>query len=90
MTRYEFQATLFPTRHAMLSALVYEWMTAGGDNSEDTVSVFCGQITPAELAAQCAEGWDISAEWLAERECTHDDLVAAFRQFCRERPDRNN
>jgi len=86
--QYEFQNTLHHSRHDMLYAIAYEWMTACGDNDADTVSLFCGQTTPVALAAECVEGWGLDDEWLAARDSSQDDLVAAFRDFCRDRPDR--
>jgi|GEM_PF-1785723 len=100
---YEFQSTLFRTRAAMLDAIAYEFMTAGGANSPAMVDDLIGD--PATLAAECIGGWGLDipmphrrtyddAEDDAERShmAIHGysaaDLAEAFAGFIENRPDR--
>lgn len=89
----EFQGTLFATRRAMLDAVACEWITAGGQNHSDEIDAACG-LGAAALADECIRGWglvdqidDSGETWLARRDCTRDDLEAAFSRFIADRPD---
>lgn len=88
-----FQGTSFATRRAMLDAVAYEWITAGGQNSRDEIDAAC-RAGAAALADECIRGWGLDQNdetgesWIALRECTRDDIVAAFERFDQQRPDR--
>lgn len=82
----EFQGTLFRTSKDLAKAVAYQWMTAGGHNSS-------AQIDEMNLSAEpevreCIENWDLTPEWLAERNLSAELLKEAFDEFLADRPDR--
>lgn len=98
---FEFQSMLHRTRSAMLDAIAYEFMTAGGQNSPEMVDGLLGD--PAALAAECIEGWrldrvalDFAPNDLDEPQRSHmekngydtGDLSEAIAAFIATRPDR--
>jgi hypothetical protein len=84
----EFQNTLYRSKDQMLAAIAYEWMTAGGGHSDEEVTrLLAINSDPAALADECVGGWDLNAEWLAERDISRANLVEAFAEFISERPD---
>ncbi len=90
---YEFNGTLFQTRATMCDAIAQEWMTAGGRNHRDEIDAAC-EMGATALATECIRGWGLDQAdetdgptWMEQRECTRDDIVAAFERFIADRPD---
>jgi hypothetical protein len=87
MARNIWNSTAFRTKHDMLAAIAEEWITAGGNaDAQDEINA-CENQTAAELAAECADAWGLSAardmdgegESHMDAECYDlDDLTAAF------------
>ena len=56
---YEFQSTLYRSERAMLDAIAYEWVTAGGQNRPDDVTEILGAEDDRFLAAECIAAWEL-------------------------------
>jgi len=55
---YEFQYTLYRSERAMLDAIAYEWITAGGWNSAADIAEAL-HMSDAALAEECIRGWEL-------------------------------
>lgn len=82
----EFQGMSYNSQSAMLAAIAYEWMTAGGANSPQVIDDM-GDLDAAECAAECIRSWDLDDEWLEDREIDVEDIERAFADFIVNRPD---
>lgn len=86
---YEFQSTLFPSLDSMLNAIAGEWISAGGNNSNEDIRRFFDEATDAELAAEAIEGWgldrvadfDEEESHKARHDYTAEDLAEAFARI---------
>src|SRR5215472_11641477 len=55
---YKFQSTLYRSETAMLNAIAYEWITAGGQNNAEDVTDAL-RMSDAALAEECIRGWEL-------------------------------
>lgn len=93
---YEFRSTLFASRGAMLDAIAYEWMTAGGNNTPEQIDAMIeAGLTAENAAAECVAVWSLEEpldgqdESHAERHgYTQASITAVMGDFFRDRPDR--
>lgn len=98
----EFQSNLYRNTSDMLAAIAYEWLTAGGSNSTETVSEFLSDFSPKKAAEECISGWgfdeptmidadetgeEIMVSHMALNDYTASDLEAAFAAFAATRLD---
>lgn len=84
----EFQGMSYNSQNAMLAAIAYEWMTAGGANSSEEIDSM-GGLSANECANECIRAWDLNDEWLSDREIDENDIINAFASFLANRPDRS-
>lgn len=92
---YEFAGTLYPNCRAMLDAMAFDWMTAGGNNNpEDMDWLVNAGLTAKEASDECIDGWKLDEPLNGEGESDmekhgydRDDLIAAFERFLATRPD---
>lgn len=93
MTRetYEFQNTLFRNSADVCSAIVGEWLTAGGMNTESDIKDILATQTDEEIADEIISGWGLleivnqdeiryedvaPVTWLESRGLSRNDLIA--------------
>jgi hypothetical protein len=87
MATYEFQSVLYPTWSAMVDAVAYEWLSAGGANNLESMREEAARGA-ACLTAECIDGWgldrqdDDGADWMSSRDMTQENLQAAFERLC--------
>lgn len=60
--KYEFQGCLYRGERAMLDAIAETWLRAGGQNSDKDVAEALAQMTDAQLANECIEGWELDVD----------------------------
>lgn len=95
MTDYEFAGATFNSLGAMLDAIAFENMTAGGLNPPEWVDTACKRDTPEYSADEAIQGWGLDQSpdgevpsHMEQHGYTRDDLVQAHREFYETRPDR--
>lgn len=86
---YEFGSSLYRNPREMCDAVAEQWLSAGGANDLADMLQFLNQMTDAQLADECIEGWGLnqpvdsddpeSPTWLAARDTDRDDLITAFQ-----------
>lgn len=100
MMSYRFGTTLYLTKRDMLAAIAFDYATAGGNNSPDTVTELIrqGDLAPEQAAAEVISEWGlrIPEEALGDETpvshmqqygYTREELEAAFADFVQDRPD---
>lgn len=88
---FEFHSIHYPTRCAMLAAIVEKWITAGGRNSAEEVTGILAVTSDEILAETCIDGWELDqpidegdpglGSWMAVRDFTTGDLIQAFANY---------
>jgi hypothetical protein len=74
MTTLEFAGSLYRTESEMLRAVVSEWVTASGANTDADCAEYLASRTDAEVVDDMlASGWTVDA--------SRADLVAAMGQY---------
>lgn len=87
---YEFQSTLHRTAAEMCAAIAREWLSAGGNNDNETMREFLAVMTDEQLTAECVEGWGLDqpegdeTSWFENRGIDASDLELAFADLRRE------
>ncbi len=74
--KYEFHSTVFDTAAAMYDAIVAEWISASGMNSDEwTLS----EKSDEEMADMVIQGWRLDKpEWAKPGGFSRDGLIEAF------------
>jgi hypothetical protein len=77
---YAFAGALYPNEAAMLDAIAHDWITAGGDATQDEVRNRLLTFSDAELAADCITEWELDTPPDPDDPDRHSHMMTNYYQ----------